>query len=208
MSLDEVLIPPGLSEGSYTLVSTVEFNETSKHYRYKNYEHSITVDSTNVTTPIKNEEKWRPYLVVYKHTKKTPHKVPSVVANSPLKEDDNEEPPRKIMRTLEKKNNDVVSDKKSDPVEKKVDTEKVVSETTEVIVESTAQIPQEPAQKPEENDVPQEKREEERKPERDTPPSRGRDFSKRSTTRSRSRTPKHSTKKRRNTISPHIPRKI
>ena len=88
-----------------------------------------------------------------------------------------------------------MSDKKSDPVEKKVDTEKVVSETTEVIVESTTQIPQAHAQKPEEDDVPQEKREEERKTERDTPPSRGRDLSKRSTTRSRSRTPKNSTKK-------------
>ena len=98
-----------------------------------------------------------------------------------------------------------MSDKKSDPVEKKVDTEKVVSETTEVIVESTAQIPQAPAQKPEENDVPQEKREEERKTERDTPPSRGRDFSKRSTTRSRSRTPKHNTKKEETPTSPTSP---
>ena len=119
ISIDDVLTPPGLSNGSYTLVSAVEFNETTKHYRYKNYELSITVDSTKVTTPIEIGEKWRPYLIVYKHTKKTPPKVPSAVSPSPLKENDNEEPPRKIMRTLGRKNDDVVSDKKSDPVEKK-----------------------------------------------------------------------------------------
>ena len=70
MSLDSVLTPPGLSNGSYALVSCVEFNESAQHYRYKNYDLTITVDSDKVTSPISTDDIWRPYLVVYKHTKK------------------------------------------------------------------------------------------------------------------------------------------
>merc|ERR1711951_158172 len=58
ISIDDVLTPPGLSNGSYTLVSTVDFKGAKKHYRYENYEHSITVDITKVATPITIDEKW------------------------------------------------------------------------------------------------------------------------------------------------------
>ena len=85
------MVPPGLRNGSYRLVSCVEFNESAQHYRYKNTDLSITIDSDKVSSSTPIDEKWRPYLVVYKMSNK-----------SPTRDSVETSPPKKLMKTDEK----------------------------------------------------------------------------------------------------------